>query len=74
MSNAEGSGGNSRYPRKVYTSVPGQLLMPNLKKLKEAVKDAKDFDPNFDVVAANKWLRDEKRMGKWRWKPPKKKK
>eukprot|EP00944_MAST-04C_sp_MAST-4C-sp1_P006558 g6558.t1 len=73
MSNSEGSGGNGRNPPKVYTSVPGQLLMPNLKRLKEAVKGAKDFDPNFDVVAANKWLRDEKRMGKWKWKPPKKK-
>ena len=54
---------NSRYPPKEYTAVPGQLLMPYLKKMKQAISDSKDFDPNFDIVAANKWLRDEKRMG-----------
>eukprot|EP00943_MAST-04B_sp_MAST-4B-sp1_P005522 g5522.t1 len=62
-----------RYKPKEYTSVPGQLLMPNLKKMKKAITDAHDFDPNFDVVAANKWLRDAKRAGTWKYKPPKRK-
>ena len=68
----EGSGGNGRDPQGIhFRARPATHL--DLKRLKEAVKGAKDFDPNFDVVAANKWLRDEKRMGKWKWKPPKKK-
>jgi hypothetical protein len=62
---------SDKMPR--YTAVHGQLLMPNLKKLKDAIEDAKDMDPDFDVVSANKWLRDAKRMGTWKWKPPKKK-
>ena len=61
---------SDKMPR--YTAVHGQLLMPNLKKLKDAIEDAKDMDPDFDVVSANKWLRDAKRMGTWKWKPPKK--
>ena len=58
VNNNNGDIVNSRYPPKEYTAVPGQLLMPHLKKMKQAISDSKDFDPNFDVVAANKWLRD----------------
>ena len=73
VNNNNGDIVNSRYQPKEYTAVPGQLLMPHLKKMKQAISDAKDFDPNFDIVAANKWLRDEKRMGNWKYIPPKKK-
>ena len=73
VNNNNGDIVNSRYPPKEYTAVPGQLLMPHLKKMKQAISDSKDFDPNFDIVAANKWLRDEKRMGNWKYIPPKKK-
>ena len=73
VNNNNGDIVNSRYPPKEYTAVPGQLLMPHLKKMKQAISDSKGFDPNFDIVAANKWLRDEKRMGNWKYIPPKKK-
>ena len=63
--------GSGKAPK--YTAVRGQLLMPNLRKLKLAIEDAKDLDPDFDIVSANKWLRDAKRMGTWNWRPPKRK-
>ena len=54
-----------------FTSVRGQFMLPYLWKLKQEIKGAKSFDPDFDIVKANKWLRDSKRAGIWKYKPPK---
>ena len=54
-----------------FTSIRGQFMLPYLWRLKNEIEGAKSFDPDFDIVKANKWLRDSKRAGTWKYKPPK---
>ena len=51
VNNNNGDIVNSRYPPKEYTAVPGQLLMPHLKKMKQAISDSKDIQtPNYKCL------------------------